>query len=883
MKRIFCVIFMLMGVFGILNATHNRAGEITYEQVSGYTFKFTITTFTYSLSAVEVAGGRAELNVSWGDNTTSIAKRKDPRIKLPGNYYHNQYFVNHTFPGPGTYEIVMQDPNRNFGVLNIPNSVNVVFSVKTTMIINPQLGSNNTPVLLNNPIDKAALGMKFIHNPAAYDYDGDSLSYKLTTCLRDQGKPIENYSLPRMEPATPEHPKDTIYVNPLSGDLVWQSPRDTGIFNLAMNIEEWRKGVKIGNIVRDMQVEVHQSVNTPPVNPYIKDICVVAGALINQEITATDREDSIQMSSSGGPYVVDQQKATFTRLKAGKGYTTSVFSWQTDVSLVRKQPYEVIVKSEDNNPSLKLVDISNFNIHIVAPAPENLRVFPGNNSNLVKWSKTVCPAAIGYNIYRSTSPEKITPDTCNGGIPAGTGYILAGSVSINDTIFTDTDNSKGLLAGATYCYRVTAFFKDGAESLPSAESCTTLVPGAPALITTSVVIIDPAKGEVFLSWIKPRVDTIPAASGPFEYLIYRAGPGIQNNFSLIKTLPSIDLSDTSYLDTALNTLSFPYTYKVEFYNNTPGNRFLLGHAELATTLYPDLAASDKKVLISFVRSVPWQNLLYVIYRKNNTTAAFDSIGFTDNEIFEDDGLVNGFTYTYRVKAYGRRNISGKDYSTLNWSHVNSTSPKDTIPPCAPFLRVTSDCDNGFNRLSWNNNNIDCAKDVVKYNIYYMVQPTDKPVLVTSMPANADSTFRHTPPVSLGGCYEITAVDSFNNESPLTNATCVDICLGYSLPNVFTPNGDNIDDIYHSFNPGENVKKVEMKIFNRWGKIVFETTDPDINWDGRDMNTHQFVSTGVYYYICDVYIPRRTLGTTVINNLLGFIHVFHGDGTPQLTK
>jgi hypothetical protein len=44
----------------------------------------------------------------------------------------------------------------------------------------------------------------------------------------------------------------------------------------------------------------------------------------------------------------------------------------------------------------------------------------------------------------------------------------------------------------------------------------------------------------------------------------------------------------------------------------------------------------------------------------------------------------------------------------------------------------------------------------------------------------------------------------------------------------------------------------MTILDRWGKVVYTTNDPNINWDGRDKNTHQRCSDGVYYYICEVY-------------------------------
>ena len=86
------------------------------------------------------------------------------------------------------FEILVEDPNRNEGVDNIPNSVQVVFSIKTILQINPTLGFNNTPVLLNPPVDKAAVNQVFIHNPAAYDIDGDSLSYEMTVCTGENGE-----------------------------------------------------------------------------------------------------------------------------------------------------------------------------------------------------------------------------------------------------------------------------------------------------------------------------------------------------------------------------------------------------------------------------------------------------------------------------------------------------------------------------------------------------------------------------------------------------------------------------------------------------------------------------------------------------------------------
>ena len=101
--------------------------------------------------------------------------------------------------------------------------------------------------------------------------------------------------------------------------------------------------------------------------------------------------------------------------------------------------------------------------------------------------------------------------------------------------------------------------------------------------------------------------------------------------------------------------------------------------------------------------------------------------------------------------------------------------------------------------------------------------------------------------------------------------CVDIdsCSLYVLPNVFTPNGDGSNDNFIPF-PYHFVDKINLKIFNRWGKIVFTTENPDINWDGKDKNNGMKCSDGVYFYICDVYEIRLT--GIIKRTIHGYIHL-----------
>jgi gliding motility-associated-like protein len=871
MKRTFTLACFFLLIPSWLLATHNRAGQITFELVSGFTYRVTITTFTYTKSAAD----RPELLVEWGDNSESLVERIS-RTVLPNDYYHNIYTTTHTFPGPGIYEIVMQDPNRNYGINNIPNSVNVIFSIKTTLVISPDIGNNSSPVLLNFPIDKAAKGHIFIHNPSAYDPDGDSLSYKMSICTGQDGKPISNYSIPASS--------DTIYVDPVIGDFVWYSPVDTGKYNVAINIEEWRYGVQIGKITRDMQINVYETDNNPPVNPALKTLCVKAGELIEIQMTSTDVDnDSVKQTMTGGSFVTPNSPATFIKVASGRGFSTSTFRWQTTCDHVRKQPWQLMLKSEDYTTDISLIDIDNFTIKVLAPGPQNLNSSSSSTEINLNWDQSNCGDVAGYYIYRREGPFEFDPDSCENGVPGYTGFVKVGQVSgKQNTAYTDDNNGEGLVQGVSYCYLITAFYPDGGESFASNETCNSLVPGFPALLNVSVTNMDTINGSIFLSWAKPRnFDTIDAP-GPYVFHIFRSLTG-NDDFDLIDSLATTDLNDTTYIDAPINTWRFPYYYAVTMYNNTPGNRFEMqpGQNETASSLYIEITPGDNRLTLNILKKAPWINEQYVISRKHGSEP-FTEIATTNEYIYVDDGLSNGQTYYYQVESIGWRPIDSVIFRNSNISHINYGTAEDVSASCAPVLSVRSLCDSSAtNILSWTNPNRTCADDVIRYKLYYSPVMGENLDSLSGISPATDTVFYHRfePGVSLAGCYAVSAIDSFGNESPLSVIICVDQCSLYELPNVFTPNNDNLNDVYKSKNVNDVVEKVNMKIFNRYGQLIFETEDPDINWNGKFQNNGKEMSTGVYYYICDVYEPR--ISGLEVRTLVGFIHLYaNGDAQPN---
>ena len=146
---------LCLGFFFASKATHNRAGEITYKWKFGYTYEIKVTTYT-NINGSNLAD-RCEDTVYFGDGTRAVVLRSNgmPTSNCTGgfdglplnlNIKLNEYVTTHTYPGPGNYKISMEDPNRNAGVINLPNSVNQVFYIESFLVI-PSFGSqkNSSP------------------------------------------------------------------------------------------------------------------------------------------------------------------------------------------------------------------------------------------------------------------------------------------------------------------------------------------------------------------------------------------------------------------------------------------------------------------------------------------------------------------------------------------------------------------------------------------------------------------------------------------------------------------------------------------------------------------------------------------------------------------
>ena len=739
------------------HASHLRAGDIraTYDTTANAPlgsrrvfFRMVLyTDISNSNNAVQ-----PDAIIFFGDGTATCDKIQRiggavPDLTNPGVAI-NIFKFEHTFPASGTYVVSFVGENRNGTVRNMATPASQNFYIATTVYLDPTLRGNRGVILRAPAIDRGAVGQIFLHNPAAYDADGDSVAFQLAPSRQVPGSavnavadllgppctgtgtnrpervvvPCTGYHFPNdptvAGPTVKEDgtPPAIFEINARTGQLTWNAPVAAGEYNVAIEVREYRRSPGgydlIGLVIRDMQITIANTSNRRPILTIPPDLCVIAGDQVRGVVTAVDGSGpgTTQTAVTLFAYAGILPPATFVQTQQGPPTATGNFTWNTACNNVAKEPYLVVFKAQDTpSPNIPtnppLIDEKTWRITVVGPPPQNLRAAPaavGNNVQLT-WDSYTCTNAQYMYIYRKEGNSNFVPGGCITGIPASAGYTLIKRVAASDVGFLDnnpdaTGTAQGLKRGVNYCYRIYAGFPPPAlgESIASNEACL-LIPGRAALLTkVDVATTAPATGQIQVCWTQPRTGTSAPFTGALSYVLARA-EGLSPAAADFRDIATITaLADTCYSDTNLNTLAKQYSYKLRFVRTFPAGQGtpIIETTAPASSVFTSAMPRNggTAATVSWTFNVPWDNTAQPtqVYRKG-PTGGYVQVGTATSTTTggtyadNDPTLIKNQQYCYYVRTIGRY----ADYAFLN-NLPNRSQERCLVlgaPPCTPRLTL----------------------------------------------------------------------------------------------------------------------------------------------------------------------------------------------------
>ena len=226
--------------------------------------------------------------------------------------------------------------------------------LKTTVSTYGSTGSNSTPVFLAPPVAFVSHMMPWQYNPLPFDADGDSLVWLVDTPKTSGYVNVAGWTTPSADSLGP------FVMDPVTGEVSW-TPNMLGNFVYSFIVDEYRNGVRIGSMRRDMQmIVIPDSNNVPrignfgnlfPVNSNGHHfIQLASGNTFSVTLHGEDPDlnDQVWMDAYGEPFFLSTDPATFHTSGALQTNTINgIFQWTPSSAHVRSNDYVVVFRIGD--------------------------------------------------------------------------------------------------------------------------------------------------------------------------------------------------------------------------------------------------------------------------------------------------------------------------------------------------------------------------------------------------------------------------------------------------------------------------------------------------------------------------------------------------------
>ena len=457
MNRIFLplIIILCLSLPQITKASHGAGAELRYEHLTDSLYRFHFTFFrdcsgipvnhSYTINATNDCGlGTITFTVD-SDSTADASrmcftdsnrclKPASQNIGIQATYYHGDIVI----ASPCSLWTFSISPicNRNAAITNLIAPSATCIYVQTTLN-NSSVTYNSSPLYRELPLFVLCDQVQYLHLYAT-DPDGDSLAFEMYTPHADATSDVQYTSgITATQPVTYAVPADSTRFDPATGDIRLRADNPQ-ITVVAVRVNEFRNGIRIGSFERDIQVIIESCGGNAPVvtnQSFVSHIC--ADSLFTIHINGSDADgDSVRFSWQNTIF------GSSITLSGANNHIAN-FNWQPTNSQINPVPYTFTIYVTDS--SCPYVYFNSYQYHIYVDScftspnasfssPQNL--CEGNCISFTNQSAN----ATTYQWYFPGA----TPDTSTLSDPAGICYPTSGNYDVQ-LIVSNSSGSDTLL------------------------------------------------------------------------------------------------------------------------------------------------------------------------------------------------------------------------------------------------------------------------------------------------------------------------------------------------------------------------------------------------------------------------------------------------------
>lgn len=359
------LIFLILAFIQISTeayASHAQGGDLTYTCLGGNQYRLRLA--FYRDCSGSAAPGNVSIDISsatcnqtmavtlypipgTGQDVTPICPQLTTVCNGGSNPGVQEWIYEGTVTLPQactdwTFSFTLCCRNAAINTIVNPGGQNIYIESHLNNVAAP---CNSSPTFSNIPVPFICAGQSYCFNHGAVDPDGDSLAYSLVTPGTGPGTYV-TYNSP-YSASQPLLSNPAVSFNPVTGDIC-MNPTQVVVTVMAVRVEEWRNGVLIGSVVRDIQLHTISCTNNLPYitginNTNVYSLTSCAGASINFYINSYDVD--------AGQNII----MTWNGAIAGASFTTTAgplptgtFSWTPGPNAISNTPYCFTVTVSDD-------------------------------------------------------------------------------------------------------------------------------------------------------------------------------------------------------------------------------------------------------------------------------------------------------------------------------------------------------------------------------------------------------------------------------------------------------------------------------------------------------------------------------------------------------